>query len=180
MKGYARAIGCATSVAVELWALRDGIRLCISLKLPVVVFELDTKLVVDLLKKDMEKSNYIDELVADCRERLKEIPMVRIQHCYRETNKCVDALARKGALMDQNFTIFLIPPPNVVILLNLDLAGTFLIGLLLPLEFSLCIFNQKKKKNRYNDIKNFRNATKSLSNPNSFLLLNTPIVSSTV
>ena len=92
----------------------------------------------------MEKSNYIDELVADCRERLKEIPMVRIQHCYRETNKCVDALARKGALMDQNFTIFLIPPPNVVILLNLDLAGTFLIGLLLPLEFSLCIFNQKK------------------------------------
>ena len=31
VKGYARAIGCATSVAAELWALRDGIRLCISL-----------------------------------------------------------------------------------------------------------------------------------------------------
>ena len=76
VKGYARAIGCATSVAAELWALRDGIRLCISLKLPAVVFELDTKLVVDLLKKDMEKSNGIYVLVDDCRECLKEIPMV--------------------------------------------------------------------------------------------------------
>ncbi|KAL0016315.1 hypothetical protein SO802_003384 [Lithocarpus litseifolius] len=124
VKGYARSIGCATSVAAELWALRDGIRLCISLKLPAVVFELDAKLVVDLLKKDMEKSNSIDVLVADCKEGLKEIPMVRIQHCYREANKCADALARRGALMDQDFTIFLNPPSDVVFLLSLDSAGT--------------------------------------------------------
>nr|POF21349.1 putative ribonuclease h protein [Quercus suber] len=100
VKGYARAIGCATSVAAELWTLRDKIRLCISLKLPAVVFELDAKLVVVLFKKDMEKFNGIDVLVADCREGFKEIPMVRIQHCYRETNKCADALARRRALMD--------------------------------------------------------------------------------
>ena len=54
VKGCARAIDYATSVAAELWALRDGIRLCISLKLPATIFELDAKLVVDLLKKDME------------------------------------------------------------------------------------------------------------------------------
>ncbi|KAK9984436.1 hypothetical protein SO802_033961 [Lithocarpus litseifolius] len=124
VKGYARSIGCATSVAAELWALRDGIRLCISLKLLAVVFELDAKLVVDLLKKDMEKSNSIDVLVADCKEGLKEIPMVRIQHCYREANKCTDALAHRGALMDQDFTIFLNPPSDVVFLLSLDSAGT--------------------------------------------------------
>lgn len=28
VNGYARAIGNATSVAAELWALRDGILLC--------------------------------------------------------------------------------------------------------------------------------------------------------
>nr|POE70822.1 putative ribonuclease h protein [Quercus suber] len=106
VKGYARAIGCATSVAAKLWALRDRIRLCISLKLPVSVFELDAKLAVDLLKKDLEKSNGIDVLVAGCREGFKEIPMVRIQHYYKEANKCADALARRGALMDQDFTIF--------------------------------------------------------------------------
>ena len=93
-------------VAPLEWALRDEIRLCISLKLPAVVFELDAKLVVDLLKKDMEKPNSIDVLVANHREGLKEIPMVQIQHCYREANKCADALARRGVLMDQDFTIF--------------------------------------------------------------------------
>ena len=41
-----------------------------------VVFELDAKLVVDLLKKDLEKTNGIDVLVADCREGLKKIPLV--------------------------------------------------------------------------------------------------------
>ena len=65
VKGYARAIGCATSVAAKLWALRDGIWLCISLKVPLVVFELDAKLVIELLKKDMENPNGVGILVAD-------------------------------------------------------------------------------------------------------------------
>ena len=47
--GYARSVGYMTSVATELWALRDGINMCIDLRLAVVEMELDTKLVVDLL-----------------------------------------------------------------------------------------------------------------------------------
>ncbi|KAK9988382.1 hypothetical protein SO802_028621 [Lithocarpus litseifolius] len=30
IRGYVRAIGCTMSMAAELWALRDGIRLCIA------------------------------------------------------------------------------------------------------------------------------------------------------
>ena len=93
VKGFARVIGTTTSVAAELWALRDGIRLCIALKLQVVVIELGSKLAVDLLKKELNNPNDIDVLVADCRNCLRNIPIVRIQHCYREGNKCVDALA---------------------------------------------------------------------------------------
>nr|POE59985.1 putative ribonuclease h protein [Quercus suber] len=93
IKGYARAISCATSVAAKLWALRDGIQLCISLKVPAVVFELDAKLVIELLKKDMENPNGVGILVADCKEWMKKIPLVRIQHCYREANKRADVLA---------------------------------------------------------------------------------------
>uniref|UniRef100_A0A7N2LUR7 RNase H type-1 domain-containing protein n=1 Tax=Quercus lobata TaxID=97700 RepID=A0A7N2LUR7_QUELO len=47
-----------------------------------------------------------------------------IQHCYRKANKCADALARRGAIMDQNFTIFMDPPFDVVFLLRLDSVGT--------------------------------------------------------
>ncbi|KAF3975273.1 hypothetical protein CMV_001475 [Castanea mollissima] len=50
MGGYAQIIGTTTSVAVELWALRDGLNMCIDLNLLVVIIELDAKLVVDLLK----------------------------------------------------------------------------------------------------------------------------------
>ena len=37
IKGYARAIGNTTSVAAELWALRDGIQLYLELNLPAVI-----------------------------------------------------------------------------------------------------------------------------------------------
>ena len=90
VSGYARAIGNITSVAAELWALRDGIDLCLAVNLPAVEIELDAKL--------MEGGNLNgnDVIVADCREGLKKIPLVRIQHCYRETNKCADAFVRLG------------------------------------------------------------------------------------
>jgi len=123
LKGYARAIGITTSVVAELWALRDGIRLCSALKLPAIIVELDSKLVVDLLNKELDNPNGIDVLVTDCRESLKALPCVRIQHCFQEANKCADALPRRGALLSQDFSIFIDPPPDVVFLLSLDSAG---------------------------------------------------------
>ena len=61
--------------------------------------------------------------MADCKEYLKKIPRVRIQHCFREVNKCADALARRGVLLPQDFFIFSIPPTDVSLLLSLDIAG---------------------------------------------------------
>ena len=78
MSGYARAIGFTTNVAVELWALCDGINLCIDLNLENVIIELDAKLVVDLLMKDERSSNGNEVIIADCKEGLKRLPRVRI------------------------------------------------------------------------------------------------------
>ena len=78
VSGYARAIGNITSVAAKLWALRDGIDLCLVVNLPAVETELDAKLMVDLLKKEGVTLNGNDVIVADCREGLKKIPLVRI------------------------------------------------------------------------------------------------------
>ena len=49
--------------------------------------------------------------------------MVRVQHCFREANKCANALARRGALLGQVFVIFLEPLADVALLLDLDSAG---------------------------------------------------------
>ena len=121
--GYARAIGITTSIAVELWALWNGLNMCIELNLPAVIIELDAKLVVDLLKKAGGSLNGNDVIVVDCKENLKKIPRTIIKHCFREANKCADALAKRGALLSQDFLSFFFPPSNVASLLSLDSAG---------------------------------------------------------
>jgi len=122
IKGYARAIGHTTSVAMELWALRNDIRLCISLKLATVIPEIDVKLIVELMQKEDCNQNSNDALARDCKSGLREIPLVKIQHCYHEANKCVDALARRGSLLSQDFVVFLDPPTDIAFLLSLDSA----------------------------------------------------------
>jgi len=98
--------------------------MCIELNLPVVIIELDAKLVVDLLKKPGGSLNGNDVIVANCKENLKKIPRTIIKHCFREANKCADALTRRGALLSQDFLSFCFPPSNIALLLSLDYAGT--------------------------------------------------------
>ena len=124
IRGYARAIGSTTSATTKLWALRDVIRLCMALNLQAVVFELDAKLVINLLNKEEKSMNGNEIIVGDCKEGLQRIHQVRIQHCYGKVNKRADVLARRGTLLPQDFVIFLEPPSNVSLLLSLDAIGT--------------------------------------------------------
>nr|POE45635.1 putative ribonuclease h protein [Quercus suber] len=105
IKGYARAIGSTASVATELRALRDGVQLCLELKLPAVIIELKAMFVVDLIRNTRQNPSGINNIVADCRQGMRKIPRVHIQHCYREANKS-----------------------NVALLLSLDAAGTMYEG----------------------------------------------------
>ena len=123
VRGFVRAIGITTSAAAELWAFRDRIHLYIALKILVVIIELDAKLVVDLLQKEDRNQNGLDVILGDCKAGLRDILVVEIQHCYREANKCANALARRGSLLPQDFVVFLEPPANVALLLSLDVAG---------------------------------------------------------
>ena len=88
-----------------------------------MIFELDAKLVVVLLQKEDGSQNSIVALVSDCKVGPREIPMVQIHHCYHEANKCVNALARRGVLLPQDFVVFLDPPTDVSLLISLDSTG---------------------------------------------------------
>ena len=61
---------------------------------------------MDLLKKEDGSPNNNDAIVSDCKEGLKKILRVRIIHCFRKANKCVDALGRKEVLLSQDFIVF--------------------------------------------------------------------------
>ncbi|KAL4652621.1 hypothetical protein ACB092_01G245100 [Castanea dentata] len=74
--------------------------------------------------KDERSSNGNEVIIADCKESLKRIPRVRIQHCFREANKCADTLARRSAVSPLDFVVFQFPPADVALLASLDAAGT--------------------------------------------------------
>lgn len=69
--------------------------------------ELDAKLVVDLLKKEDGSPNNNDVIVADCKEGLKKILIIRITYSFRKINECIDICIRqKGSVAFPRFYCF--------------------------------------------------------------------------
>ena len=93
VKGYSRAFGIVTSVATELWTLRDGLFCCLQLHLQYVEIELDAEVVATLMTNNANTNGGISALVDDCREFLKQILQSKAMHCFREDNHCTDILA---------------------------------------------------------------------------------------
>ena len=123
ISGFARSIGFTTSFAAEFWALRDGLRLCLSLGINAVEVEVDASFVVSLMANAADTNSEFAPLVDDCRDLLKRIPQAQIKHCYREGNKCANKLARLGTDLEENFVVFYAPPSVIAPLLFLDKLG---------------------------------------------------------
>lgn len=116
IKGSSISIDFATSVTAELWALRDGVRMCIELQLPIVVVEMDALLMVNMISGVLAYSYRLSPLVDDCRAWLSKIPHTRVQHCYSKANAMIDAFTRHGATMEDDL-VALNSPPNYVLML---------------------------------------------------------------
>ena len=116
--GFARNIGITTSFQVELWALCNGLSLCVDRNFSTVEVDLDAKSVIDVLTSPSCSNNLTLPLVDDCRLLATKIPQIRFNHCHREANRSVDKLARLGAVQDSCFEIFTCPPVDVVRTLN--------------------------------------------------------------
>ena len=95
----------------ELWALRDGLSMCVDMQIPALEVEFDAKVVADLMNNTTSLNADFAAIVADCRQLLSQIPQVKVYHCYREANRCADALARLGCTISLNVMFFNSPPP---------------------------------------------------------------------
>ena len=96
MLGYSRKIGRTISFLVELWALRDGLHLCLSKNHLNVEVELDAKIIVDPLTATQRSDHPLSPLMDDCRYLATRFYHIQFKHCYHEANKCTNGLARKG------------------------------------------------------------------------------------
>jgi ribonuclease HI len=108
--GFMRNIGCTGSAAAELWALRDGLSLCVQLQLHAVEIELDAQVIIFYLSESSTYTGNLSPLIDDCRELLRRLPQTKVGHCFREANFCADALAKMGTTSMEDFVVFSFPP----------------------------------------------------------------------
>ena len=123
IKGFTRNIVISSSVEAELWALRDGLSLCISLNLMALEIEVDAKVVLEWMTNEHSFNLNHSPLIMDYRILIKQVPGVRMMHCFHEANRCADALAQKCPIIQQDFVVFDSPPVDIVMLLYYDQIG---------------------------------------------------------
>ena len=125
MKGFLRRIGKVSSLEAELWAIRDGLTLCTQLQIQELLIEFNAKAVISLVTCNKESFAQYAPLIDDYRNLLQQHPLWKIQHCYRESNACADALAKKAVFSHLDFCILDTPLVELSQLLMQDLSGLF-------------------------------------------------------
>nr|POE61120.1 putative ribonuclease h protein [Quercus suber] len=121
--GFAKSIVSSSSIAAELWALREGLGLCLDRGILAVEVELDASAAISLVTSNVKTNGDLSGLVDDCRELLMRLPQVKLVHCYREANFCADALAKLGSASINLSSVFVSPPPVILQFLYEDMLG---------------------------------------------------------
>lgn len=114
-----------TVLWAELMAIKMGMEECIKRNMRKIIIHTDSSVAVDFLNNETNTNNSLCSLIVECREMMMILNQVKIEHCFRESNKVVDACA-KIALSSfcLHLDSFLPRPPNVCFnLLEQDCKG---------------------------------------------------------
>jgi len=114
-----------TALLVELRAIRDDLSMCLNLGVNALKVELDAKVVVNLMNHYGSSNAINSSLVVDCRHLISQIPQVKVSHCYREANPCIDGLARLETQQFDDVVFYNSPPPPLLDIFLLDLYGHY-------------------------------------------------------
>ena len=89
----------------------EGLSLCIERKASAVEIQLDASATISLVASNVNTNGDLSSLVDDRRELLLPLPQVKLSHCFREANFCVNALAKLGSASSNVSLVFVNPPP---------------------------------------------------------------------
>lgn len=90
--GFKRRIGECSSLEAELWALRDGLHLAVTIAISRSEVELNSRMVVELVNSRSTLHHPLRALILDCRKLMEQFNAMDAKHLHRETNKCTDLL----------------------------------------------------------------------------------------
>nr|GMC80045.1 LINE-type retrotransposon LIb DNA [Ipomoea batatas] len=91
--GFMVNIDITNSFMVELWGLREGLRLCLERGIRWVKVKMNSKAIVDLMNKDGGVEEDLCTLLEDCMDMVSKFDGIIFAHIFREGNKCADRLA---------------------------------------------------------------------------------------
>ena len=72
--GFSRQIGITSSFIAELWALRDGLMLCVERNFTAVVIEMNAKAILEVLNNPNNTNLIIFSIVDDCKQLASRVP----------------------------------------------------------------------------------------------------------
>lgn len=97
VQGFFCKLGSGNAFWAELWGLRLGLNLARQLGLSWVIFELDLKVVVDMIHSGGSSLAYLNPLMQEITSLLRDPGWrVSVQHVYHEANRGADFLAKQG------------------------------------------------------------------------------------
>lgn len=109
----------------ELWAVREGLSLCLHRSFHVIELELDARSIFDVLTNPNQSNNIIFAILDECRQMMAQFPQLRVRHCYRKTNRCADKLARMGVQQLVGFSFYEDSPQQLQFDLEFDYSGLY-------------------------------------------------------
>ena len=121
--GFAMHIGPSSPLQAELWAVLQGLTLCLHRGFNRIIVEVDSKCVVDILQRRDKRVGPNYRLTRDINKLLNKEWKIKIAHNYRERNRCADAIANHVFSLPQGLHILEDLPDEVKKILLQDIVG---------------------------------------------------------
>jgi ribonuclease HI len=121
--GFAKFVGTGSALIAELWGVLEGLKLAGRKGYRKVEVNIDSISVVKMIMHGGTSSALGFSLVKSIRRLLDDRWDVKILHSYREANKCADALASMGCILDCNIVFFETCPSSIRNLFSADVMG---------------------------------------------------------
>lgn len=126
IRGFSCNLGACSVLQAELLALLNDLRVARNLGLPKVIFETDSKAIINYVLRgsiiNFQLKSLLEEIISFFR-----LPdwQILLQHSFKEANKCADFLAKSGLEAPQGFHLVdAISPALGTFVLN-DCKGDF-------------------------------------------------------
>lgn len=89
------------------------------------MIELDAKAIVDVLGNPSYVNKVISPILDDCKLLVSRFQQIQVKHCFKESNRCADSLAKMSFSQDANFSSFVCPPMDMIDVFEDDLDGMY-------------------------------------------------------